>query len=319
MKLLDRVQSGFGCRGSGVLIVILFSLISLLPAGIMAAENDLGPVEAMVSQGQYSQALSLLEPLLRLQPKHVNGRFLQARILFAQGKQTQAEQLLQDLSHEQPNQPEIYNNLAAIYVAQGDFNKARIQLELALATHSGYQTAYDNLGVVYDHLASQAYHQALSPDETLALPAVQLAVIEHLPTPVQNLSVAITVPDPSAVPTPDSGDARKDIRSMVNAWAEAWSSQQPERYLEYYDEQFTPKAGLSRKDWVAKRRVRLRAPKYIRVNVDNIDITEVTASVASVYLYQHYESDQLNDRVRKNLIVRKDGGKWRIIQENLIR
>ena len=293
-------------------IAAVFLCWLLLPIAVTAA--DLGQIEALFDKGKNPQALNLLDEMLRQVPGHVSGRFLRARILFAEGQLQLAQRQLEDLLDEQTQYPEIYNNLAAIYARQGDFLMARKQLEQALSTHSGYQAVYENLVLVYERLASQAYHQALSPDEDLALPDIQLAVIGHLPEPV-----AVSSPVEQPVNTAPSVEDTKVIKAMVKAWARAWSSQQPEQYLSFYDNHFRPRAGLSREEWAAKRRVRLSKPKYIRVHVDNIDVMPLDERVATVFLRQHYESDRLNDTVKKNLVVRKMGNDWLIFQENLVR
>jgi len=307
-----------------VLFFVLYLFVCGLFSSAVIAESGaetggLDKAEHLIGKGRFSLALTQIESVLRQQPQHVRGRFLQARALFAMGKPLQAQRLLQDLLREQPLFPEIHNNLAAIYVSQGDFDGARRQLEQALATDSSYQVAYDNLTVVYNRLASQTYHKALSPDETLALPETRLAMISHLSLPVekQDIAVSVNIPPPDSSPL-STGD-EKAITTMIKGWARAWSAQKAEQYLGYYDDRFIPAAGLSSKDWAAKRRVRLVKPRYIRVQVDNVDIIPVGKGVVSVFIRQHYESDRLNDTVRKNLIIRKSDDKWRIFQESLVR
>jgi len=319
MTFLHRDKSRSECRGLGFLFAFLLLNCLIFPATTMAGDADLEKIEVLIGSGHFSQALTQIKPLLEQQPGHVSGRFLQAQALFAVGKQKQAQQLMQDLLREQPRQPEIHNNLAVMYASQGNYDGARKQLELALATHSGYQVAYDNLTVIYNRLASQTYHNALSPDEKLVLPEPHLAMIAHLLLPAIKQDVPVSENTRPVTTVPVLTDDKMAIKAMIKSWARAWSSQKPEQYLGHYDDHFTPRAGLSKKEWVAKRRVRLKKPQYIRVNVDNIDIIPIDERVVSVFLRQHYESDRLNDTVSKNLIIRKGDDKWRIFQESLVR
>ena len=313
-----------GRRYTGVLIVMAL-LICWMGVSSAARAQGLDRIESLIAAGKHTQALDQLQPLLARRPVAEDVRFLQARALIGLGRLQQARRVLEDLLKESPDRPEIYNNLAVIYAGQGDFDKARTLLESALATRRGYQVSYENLGVIYDHLASLAYGQALSPDETVSTPELHLTLLEHLPVQATESNVAPDSTSPSTSmappppPPPGSDDQGKAVRTMVLAWARAWEAQQVDRYLGFYDENFVPPDGRSRKDWERSRRLRLRTPEFIRVEVDNISVAVVDENAASVFLRQHYSSDLLDDTVVKNLIVRKAGGQWRIFQENLIR
>jgi len=318
MNIFGKGFPAGGRRYRGVLLVMALLLFWMTLSSVARAE-ELDRIESLIAAGNHSQALDQLEPLLARRPVAADVRFLQARALIGLGKQKQARRVLEDLLNEFPDRPEIYNNLAVIYAGQGDFDKARTLLESALATQRGYQVSYENLGVIYDHLASLAYGQALSPDETLNTPELHLTLLEHLPTQiVESIATHDAVPPPPMAQV-GSVDESKAIRTMVLAWARAWEAQQADSYLGFYDEDFVPPDGRSRKDWELSRRLRLRTPEFIRIQVDNISVAVIDEHAGSVYLRQHYTSDLLDDTVVKNLIVRKAGGQWRIYQENLIR
>lgn len=322
MNIFGHGLSAGGRRYSGVLIVMALLFCWMTVSSAVRAEG-LDRIESLIVAGKHSQALDQLQPLLARRPVAADVRFMQARALIGLGKQQQARRILEDLLKELPDRPEIYNNLAVIYANQGDLDKARSLLESALATQRGYQLSYQNLGVIYDHLASLAYGQALSPDETVRTPELHLTLLENLPiqATASNVAPDSTLPSTSMAPPPQSGsdDQARAIRTMVLAWARAWEAQQADSYLDFYDKNFIPPDGRSRKDWERSRRLRLRTPEFIRVEVDNISVAVIDEHAGSVFLRQHYSSDLLNDTVVKNLIVRKAGGQWRIFQENLIR
>src|SRR5260364_363029 len=89
------------------------------------------------------------------------ARFKHATALAQQGQDDEAIALFDALIAQYPELPEPYNNLAALHAKYGRLDAARAALESALAVHSDYALAYQNLGKVYLQLAERAYQRTL--------------------------------------------------------------------------------------------------------------------------------------------------------------
>ncbi|MDH3254364.1 MAG: TIGR02266 family protein [Acidobacteriota bacterium] len=123
------------------------------------------------------------------------------------------------------------------------------------------------------------------------------------------------VQPPSSGPAPPVGSAYKSVMDSVTSWAEAWSSQDTDRYLSHYASTFAPGGGLSRRQWEIQRRQRLSAPRYINVSITSLDLERLADDRVRVSFTQTYRSDRFGDMVRKTLDLVWEGGRWRIARE----
>ncbi len=157
--------------------------------------------------------------------------------------------------------------------------------------------------------------------------------LETEPTPEQTELVAetqteklpreATSPPPQTVPlyqpiTRMSEETRKDIESMVDEWAAAWSDQNVDGYLAQYSEQFSVPGNQSRNQWQALRRSRLARPDFIKVSIVFEKVEIVGADLAEVTFRQTYESDRYEDVTRKRLDLVRESEKWLIKRERSI-
>ena len=105
-----------------------------------------------------------------------------------------------------------------------------------------------------------------------------------------------------------------EVLSVVNDWAESWSSQDVKRYLGHYGSDFETPKGVPRKTWADERTARISGKGRINVKVDAPQVS-VNGNVATVKFRQVYASDRLQADSRKTLVLSKQGGKWQIKQE----
>ena len=103
--------------------------------------------------------------------------------------------------------------------------------------------------------------------------------------------------------------------AFVRAWANAWSRQAVDDYLEHYSADFRPANGASRAAWEAQRRKRLRRPSFIEVKVSDMEIESLDANRARATFRQSYRADGYQDVVVKVLELARDGGRWWIVDE----
>jgi tetratricopeptide (TPR) repeat protein len=110
-------------------------------------------------------------------------------------------------------------------------------------------------------------------------------------------------------------DEDKQIIAAVHNWAEAWSSQKVNRYLDSYTDSFQPPDGESRKEWEELRRERITKPASIKVEVSNIRVKMENDNQAKVSFRQSYRAGKTAMRTSKTLVMQKTGDNWLIEQE----
>ncbi|MDD3326768.1 MAG: tetratricopeptide repeat protein [Zoogloea sp.] len=177
---------------------------SLLLASLICSPVRADPVQdlqALVKQGQLSQALEKADQLLASKPRDAQVRFLRGVILSELNRGSEAISVFQKLTEDYPELPEPYNNLAVLYAQQRQYDKARNALEMAIRTHPSYATAHENLGDIYARLASQAYDKALALDSSNVVAQNKLALIREMMT-VGGKTVRPATPAVAAKPAP---------------------------------------------------------------------------------------------------------------------
>lgn len=171
---------------------------SLLLASLICSPVRADPIQdlqALVKQGQFSQALERADSILASKPRDAQVRFLKGVVLSELNRGAEAIVVFQKLTDDYPELPEPYNNLAVLYAQQRQYDKARNALEMAIRTHPSYATAHENLGDIYARLASQAYDKALALDSSNVAAQNKLALIREM------ISVSGGKPARPAAPT----------------------------------------------------------------------------------------------------------------------
>ena len=325
---------------------------ALLATAAQAQESWLDPVRALDGQGLTREALTRLEAQPDRLSTDPEARLLRGVLLAKLGRTAEARELYQRLILERPDLPEAYNNLAVMHAAGGDYDTAIEILKQGLATHPSYRTTYDNLTKVYGKLAGEAYSKALGderideeplrlalingiapapaavPDSAMQEPPSVVAqtppAVEERPAaPVVPAPVPASVPAPSlpepaaspAAPVASPDDVQQAIWQTVQSWADAWSGQQADLYLSFYDAGFVPPGGSSRSDWEALRRRRLEAPEYIEISLALLEVELPSPNRAIARFVQSYESDRFSDTVTKALVMSSTDRGWRIVGE----
>lgn len=318
--------------------------VALLLAAAPARADDLAEANKLLRAGQYPQALERVNKALAAKPADPQGRFLKGVIYAEQGNAEAAIEIFRKLTEDYPELPEPYNNLAVVYASQGQYDKARAALEQSIRTHPSYATAYENLGDVYAKLASQAYDKALKLDSSNAGAQNKLALVRELvgsapsekaaplvtaaaspaPKPAPKPAPAAVAP-PKPVPatpapkaTPAPSAPGQDALAAVAAWANAWSRQDVEAYLDAYAKDFRTPKGEPRAEWEKQRRERVSAPKSIAVKIDNEQVKPAGDGRVRVTFRQDYQSDIFSGSATKTLLMGKSAdGRWRILQEQV--
>jgi tetratricopeptide (TPR) repeat protein len=310
-------------------ILILASLLTFCSA---AWSGDLDQIKQLIQANENKLALEKIDNLPANQPKKADVLFLRAVALSKLNRRQEAIDVYNELINKYPTLPEPRNNLAVLYAQQGKFEASEQALQSALNTDPSYATAQRNLSDIYKTLASIAYNKALSLDngKEPAPPETKLSLIEELRSYHENAPAApavamvkavasVTNVEPTSRPDfekpADINDIKRDIKDVIDNWADAWSKQDVEAYLEHYSPDFTPDDHTSLTEWQNQRRQRLKAPGFIRVEVRKLNTMLLDKHIASATFDQRYRSDRFSDLSHKMLILKQEQGQWRIIQE----
>lgn len=327
-------------------------LFALLVACMMSAAHAdaLQDAGKLLRQGQAKQALEQVDGYLAKNPKDASARFLRGVILTEMKRDSEAIAIFTKLTEDYPSLPEPYNNLAVIYAQQKQYDKAKTALEAAIRTHPSYATAHENLGDIYARLASQAYDKALQLDSSNKTAQTKLSMISDLmlvsaqtaaPPAARPVVVATAEPKPAPLPAPPvvkkaaepekpapqpaakpepvpaAGNVGDDVAKVIAAWAEAWSNKNAKAYLAFYASDFRAPHGESRAAWEAERTKRVTKPGKIHVAIEGARVTPEGADQVVVKFRQHYKSATLSSSSNKTLLMTRQNGQWKILQERI--
>ncbi len=165
-------------------------------------------------------------------------------------------------------------------------------------------------------------------------PVASMAPVKKAPTPAP-VAVAKSTPAPkpkplaTKAPAPAAAVAATEksaapqaagptVTKAVNTWAKCWADQDVSCYLAAYSAEFVPASGASLESWKASRTKKVSAPASITVDLGPLQLVESTASQATVKFEQAYRSPTYADQSLKTLVLKKEAGGWKIIQESSV-
>ncbi|MGQ0697181.1 MAG: tetratricopeptide repeat protein [Panacagrimonas sp.] len=316
-------------------IRLAFVAALLFPVQYAAAAEPVEEAQDLIEQGQFDEALRLIDRQLKDAPQDAEARFLRGLVLTRLSRTEEAVKVFADITRDYPQLPEPYNNLAVLYAQRGDYEKARDALEAALATHPSYATAHENLGDIYAALAGAAYGRALQLDQGNQDVRNKLAFINKLnnkesappafvaatpgPAAVAAAPAPVETPAPAPAPVEAAADTVDEstttaVKAALVAWTGAWSKKDVDGYLAAYASDYRPEGGVQRSTWEAQRRDRILRPARIKVEAVKPQMVSLGDGRVRVNFRQEYESDSFSDQVSKVVEMRDEGG-WKIVRE----
>jgi hypothetical protein len=108
-------------------------------------------------------------------------------------------------------------------------------------------------------------------------------------------------------------DKLAQARAAIDSWAQSWSRQDFDAYLNTYTSGFAL-PGMSRAQWVQLRREQILKPKSISIGIDNVR-TSVQGESAVAEFDQTRQADGAVIRSRKTLELVNVDGRWLITKE----
>lgn len=315
--------------GFAALAAMVFLLMALFAQGsaAAAAENPAG--------AEAAERLEALEDRIRENPEDIQAVFEKALLLARMDRVEEAKDLYESLISDYPNIPEPYNNLAALYAAEGRLVEARNLLETVTNTHPGLAIAHENLGDVYAALAAAEYGKLGELGEA---PETAMRKLKALREVVEGISFAggtgqkeITVPveavEPEkktvvAEPGPlvivpfDQTPPEEDIRMTLENWARAWTEMEPDRFLSFYDEDYTGASGETPEVWREKTSENMKSGGKVEAKVEDVDVEMLGARKARASFVLRLSPEGGDETAEpRGLTLAKIKGRWVIVRD----
>jgi len=152
---------------------------------------------------------------------------------------------------------------------------------------------------------------------TNVIPHIQVATSLPIAAPIPE--PVIKLPPPPPPPPALTAAERKEINSAVmqalKNWSDAWSKQDVSAYLASYSATYSPK-GTTHKEWADYRAIRLKAPKFVKVELSDQKAVLTDNTHVRVSFTQSYASDTLRAKDKKTLELELIDNTWLITSES---
>lgn len=166
--------------------------------------------------------------------------------------------------------------------------------------------------------AASSEQEIASPEEEPPQAVAIAPVNSPIPDSGQSVSAPRGEQQETSRSTEYSDELENEIVAVIDAWARAWSAQNPALYFSFYSSDFLLPEGMSRNAWERQRLSRINAPEFIQVDVGYSQFELLGNDVIEVYLRQGYTSDTYSDFTNKLIRLQKEQGLWKIIQEETL-
>jgi tetratricopeptide (TPR) repeat protein len=308
---------------------IFFSTwLGLLSA--MASASTPQVVNQLLSNGDYETALSEVETGLNNNPNNLRLMLQKGFILIRLRRLDEAEEYYLELIKRLPENPEPLNNLGVIYQLQKKYDKAITIFNDTITRFPEFSRAYENLGDTYIQVATQTYSKGreMTPDDEMLIAKAELGqsfyrLANEARDSASSVTVSFESKQKNEEDSPNSQSEQKsvddldtEILEFLKSWTTDWSTKNIEAYFEHYAEEFSPEDSLDLAAWKKRRTAIIDAAEYIRIRIEAIKILQINDNQIAVSFTQHYESNSLQDKVKKTLTLKRYNERWRIINES---
>ncbi|WP_415900320.1 tetratricopeptide repeat protein [Neptuniibacter sp. QD48_11] len=289
------------------------------------------------NQGNKTAAKSIFQALTQSHPDRPEAFNNLAVIYSEEGNFPQAIETLQQAFQTHPSYAQVHVNLKELYatMASKAYNKA---LDLSAVEHGPNLAMINHPPSIQDNTSApmasavseqpidiaavekvKAQPQPVEPKEKLpAAPVTTTSTLGSKAEALGNEAAEIkeqTNAAPEVTRLEVQALPESEVLAHINNWAGAWSNKDHSSYVNSYTALYRPNAKLSHQQWVQQRAQRLSKPKFIRVELDQINIKILRENLAEAHFNQHYQSDNFKDAVKKRLILVKVDDKWKISLE----
>lgn len=253
-------------------------------------------------------------------------------VLYAdQGQYDKARKALESAIKTHPSYATAHENLGDIYarLASEAYDKAlkldtsnsRAQNKLAMITDLfGGKRAVPRTTTTVPPATTPTPTPSVTPPANMppvSQPPAATTPAVTAPSVVAETKKPATVESKPVEERSASGQQERAVLDAVNAWADAWSAQNVDRYLDSYAKDFKTPGGESRKQWESTRKDRVSRPSKISVKLSNLSVKIESDTAAKVTFRQVYKATGLDANSNKTLNMVKEGSRWVIQQERV--
>lgn len=261
----------------------------------------------------------LVTPVIAQTEQSIEDLTKQAEV-FQQGyDQAQAGELDKALNtwkvllNSEPLIPELQralqNNIAVILMQQKKYDEAKNALNKALSANTQIATTLENRDKLYAYDAQKAYKKIFKNTPVKA-PSGELLYFDIKRAQKPNLNVITNIQE---------ADSITIIKKSTENWRKAWSNQDIQAYLSFYDSKaFIPKNSTAFSTWKKSRYRSVLRPKFIKITTADLKAIALADNLVRVEFYQTYQSDRFKDSINKVMLWKKTGEQWKIVQETVI-
>ena len=160
---------------------------------------------------------------------------------------------------------------------------------------------------------SQVKKTALPESKTEQVAKAPVARSSPTPSPQTGTGKKIEQPQKIVIQPPVIAKSKQPVIDFVESWRQAWTSQQIEPYIAFYESSF--KSGdKNLAEWKKHKEKINKSYAYIKVDISNIKV-RWTDQGATVSFRQQYSSDRYNATGNKTLYLINNGFGWKIKSE----
>jgi hypothetical protein len=146
--------------------------------------------------------------------------------------------------------------------------------------------------------------------------AEETSIATEAPTSTEIVESKLSDTDNVETDDLSSEKAEAQVTEAVRVWAKAWMDQDIDRYIAAYHSEYKGDS-RSHEAWVKNRSIRLKRPKWIRVDLGPITFTHLDSTQVEITFWQVYRASNYQDEVQKRLVLSKEGDAWRIVVEGV--
>ena len=211
-----------------------------------------------------------------------------------------------ELQSQYPTDKAVANNYAVYLIKIGRIEEARAKIEYALKTDAVGEILMQNLSAIYAYQAQKAYQRLFEKAPVISPKVVWASVDEAVKKTPEQGKMALV-------------DANIDkVLGRVKNWKIAWESQNVPKYLSFYASDFLSPKHPNHSSWRAARKRNLTKPRFIEINLSNIEAVALGVDLIQVVFSQHYKSNLFDDEVTKSMVWSLKEGEWKIVSERVV-
>ncbi|NKB78092.1 MAG: hypothetical protein GKR96_13935 [Gammaproteobacteria bacterium] len=216
-----------------------------------------------------------------------------------------------------PDQPEPMNNLGATYQLQNKLGQAVRQFNETIKRFPNFVAAYENLGDTYVRIAANQYAAGSRLNQDYKALLAKSKLSHQFQKIAQKQAESQNTNSPEQTSKKKPHQLQHEIVSFLESWVNAWSSKDTNGYFAHYSQDFTPLDGMSFNTWKQRKTGIFEAAKYIKIQIEEIAISQRSEGTLEITFQQNYQSDRYQHASQKKLtlVSENQSNRFAIVRE----